>query len=158
MYFWTFELRKTWLDKWLKSPVWEDPSTCKMVKAPKHCWNLKDSTFTIFIDHCEGNSVGKSFSHWYGKSRSCLLTHWLSMKSILFLIETIYRSIFRCSYPRNKKILPIFFLHFRNLEWILNILKKRMTLIPDIFFNLGTLKNVVREMSKKSSSRGPFDK
>ena len=28
---------KTWLDKFLKSPVSEDPSTSNMVNVPKHC-------------------------------------------------------------------------------------------------------------------------
>ena len=49
MYFWTYGLRKTWLDKCLKSPVWEDPSTSNMENGPNHCWNLNDSTFIIFI-------------------------------------------------------------------------------------------------------------
>ena len=48
--------------EWLKIPVLEDPSKSNMVKGPKHCWNLNDSTFTMFIDHCQGNSVGKSLS------------------------------------------------------------------------------------------------
>ena len=30
MYFWTYRLRKTWLNKCLKSPVSEDPSTSNM--------------------------------------------------------------------------------------------------------------------------------
>ena len=47
---------------WLKIPVLEDPLKSNMVKGPKHCWNLNDSTFTMFIDHCQGNSVGKSLS------------------------------------------------------------------------------------------------
>ena len=62
MYFWTYVLPKTWLDNCLKSPVSEDPSTSDMVNGPKHCWNLNDSTFTILIDPCEGNSGGKSLS------------------------------------------------------------------------------------------------
>ena len=33
-----------------------------------------------------------------------------------------------------------------------------MTLIADVFLNLRTPKEVVREMSKKSRFRGPFDK
>ena len=33
----------------------EDPSTSNMVNGPNHCWNLNDSTFIIFTDHCEGN-------------------------------------------------------------------------------------------------------
>ena len=66
------------------------------------------------------------------------------MKSILFLIQTIYSKIFRCNYLRNKKFFPIFFLHFRSIDSILNIFKKKMTLTADIFLNLGTPKEVVR--------------
>ena len=33
-----------------------------------------------------------------------------------------------------------------------------MTLIADIFPKLGTPKNVVKQLSKKSPIRGPFDK
>ena len=71
MYFWTFGLRKTLLNKYLKITllnkylkitVSEDPSTSNMVKGLKHCWNLDDSTFTIFIDHRENSLVGKSLS------------------------------------------------------------------------------------------------
>ena len=43
-----------------------------------------------------------------------------------------------------QKNFPIFFLHFRNLESISNIFKKKMTLIADVFLNLRTPKNVVR--------------
>ena len=55
MYFRNYGLRKTGLDKSLKSPVSEDPSTGNMVNGPKQCCNLNDSTFTTFIYHCEGN-------------------------------------------------------------------------------------------------------
>ena len=54
-----YGLRKM-LDDCLINPVSEDPFTGNMVKEPKHCCNLKESTFTIFLDHCEGNWVGKS--------------------------------------------------------------------------------------------------
>ena len=54
--------RKTWSDKCLKSPISEEPSTSNIVNWPKHCWNLNSSTFTIFIDHCGCNSVGKNLS------------------------------------------------------------------------------------------------
>ena len=37
-----------------------------------------------------------------------------------------------------------FFWYFVNLDSILNILKKRMTLIGDVLLNLRTRKNVVR--------------
>ena len=40
---------------------------------------------------------------------------------------------------------------------ILNILKKKMTLIADVFAKFQIPKNVVRQMSKKSRFRGPFN-
>ena len=66
------------------------------------------------------------------------------MASIVFLIETIYSNIFRCNYLRNEKMFFNFFLHFRNLDSILIILKKKTTLIADVFLILQTPKNVVR--------------
>ena len=59
MYIWIYGLPKTWLDKCLKSNLWDDSSTSKMVNVPKHCSKLNDSTFTIFIDPSEGNSAWK---------------------------------------------------------------------------------------------------
>ena len=60
--FLNFRLRKTWLDKCVKSPVPKDPSTSNMVNGLKHCSKLNDSTFTIFIDNYAGNSGLKSLS------------------------------------------------------------------------------------------------
>ena len=51
---------KTWLDNCLKSHDLGEPSTGNMGNGLKQCWNLNDSIFTIFINHCEGNCVGKS--------------------------------------------------------------------------------------------------
>ena len=149
---------KTWLDKCLKSPFSEDPSTSDMVIGPKHCWNLNDSTFTIFIDRCEENHALKIFCDWYWKSSDCLLTHWLPMTSILFLTEAIYCNIFRWIYLRKEKHFLNLFLHFLNLEAFLNISKGNMTLIADVFLKLRTPKYDVREMSKKFRFRRPFDK
>ena len=59
-YFRNCGLRKTWLHQCIKSHVSTDPSESNMVNAPKHCWNLNGSTFTRFLDHCEGNWLGKS--------------------------------------------------------------------------------------------------
>ena len=42
MYFWTYRLRNTWLDKRLKIPVSEDPSTSNMVNGSKHISKLND--------------------------------------------------------------------------------------------------------------------
>ena len=60
MYFGNYGIPKTWLDQCLKSPVSEDPSKRNMVNTPKDCSNLKNSTFTIFIEHWEVNCSTKS--------------------------------------------------------------------------------------------------
>ena len=62
MYFRNYKLPKTWLEKCLKSPISEDPSTRNMVNGLKHSLNLHESTFIIFIDPREGNLIGKILS------------------------------------------------------------------------------------------------
>ena len=62
MYFGNYGLPKTQLEQCLKSPFSENPSKSNMVNAPKHCSNLKDSTFTIFIDHWQVICPTKSLS------------------------------------------------------------------------------------------------
>ena len=105
---------KTWLDKCLKSPFSEDPSTSNVADVPKHCSNLHHSIFFIFTDHWLVNWVRKSFSCWHAQSWDCLLTHWVRMKSILFLIERIERYQFRCNYLRKKTLFLNLWLNFRN--------------------------------------------
>ena len=60
MYFRIYLLEKIWLDKRLKSRVSENPSADHMANGSKHCCNLNGSAFIIFINHCEGNGIGKS--------------------------------------------------------------------------------------------------
>ena len=144
MYFWNYRLRKRWIDKSLKSPVKEDPSTGHMVNRPKHCWNLKDTTFTIFIDPCECSSGLKSLSEWYVKSWNCLLIHWVPMTSILFLTEAVYCNIFRCNYLKKEKYFPDFFLNFLNLDSILKIFEAKDDPDSGCILNLQTLKNIAR--------------
>ena len=60
MYFPKYWVPKTSLDKCLKSRVAEDPSTNNMANGSKHCCNLNDRNFTIFINHCGYNYVGES--------------------------------------------------------------------------------------------------
>ena len=57
------------------------------------------------------------------------------MTSILFLTEAVYCNIFRCNYLRNEKLFLNFFLDLLNFDSILNIFKKKMTFIADIFLN-----------------------
>ena len=66
---------------------------------------------------------------------------------------------FQIQLSRKRNILSqFFFLNFRNLDSILNIFRKKMIFIADVFLNLRTPKNVVRKKSKKVPFRGPFDK
>ena len=63
MSFQNYELGKPWLDKCLKSPVFGETSESNMVNGHKHYSNLNNSTFSIFIDQCGSNLVGKSLSY-----------------------------------------------------------------------------------------------
>ena len=103
---------KTLLDKCLKSPVSEDPSTNNMVNVPKQCWNLHRITCITFIDHCQVNWLGKSFSYWHAKSWDWLLIHRLPMKSILLFIETIQRYQSQMQLSKKQKHFSVFFLAF----------------------------------------------
>ena len=60
MYFRKYQLRRTWLDKRLKSRVSEDSLTDNIANGSKHCCNFNDTTFTIFINHCVGSCIGKT--------------------------------------------------------------------------------------------------
>ena len=110
----SFKLRSgnTWLDKCPKTHVSEDLLTSYLAHGLKHCWILDGSTFTIFIDPCEGNSGLKSLSEWYAKSWDCFLIQSLAIISFLFLTEGIYCNIYRCNYHRNEKHFLNFFFFF----------------------------------------------
>ena len=135
-------MRKIWFGKCLKMLVSEALSTSNMLNGVRHCLNLYNSTFNILIDQYEWNLVGKSLSWWYVKSSDCLLTHWLPIARILFLIGTIWGNQFRCNYLKKS---------FSN--WFSSLLKsrlnfehyeKKMTFIGYVFPKLRTAKNVVR--------------
>ena len=55
MYFQNYGLPKARSDKSLKSAVSQYPTTRNMVNAPKHCANLNEGSFTIFIYYCKDN-------------------------------------------------------------------------------------------------------
>ena len=84
------------------------------------------------------------------------------MTSILLLTESNLLQHFQMQLFEVPKTFSqfffFFFLDFRNLESIFNVFKKKMTLIADVFSNLGTIKYVVRKISKKSTFRRPFEK
>ena len=68
MYFRKYCLGKRGLDKCLKNPSSECPSTSNMANGKKHCCNLDSGTFIIWIVHSEHNLVGKSLPQFYAKN------------------------------------------------------------------------------------------
>ena len=51
MYFRNYGLGKIWLGNCVKSPISDSPSRSNKINGRKHCSNLNNNTFTIFIDH-----------------------------------------------------------------------------------------------------------
>ena len=60
MYFRNYGLLKMCLDKCLKIPLSEEPLTGNIANGLKYWCNLNGSTFTSFIDHCEGIYIRES--------------------------------------------------------------------------------------------------
>ena len=60
MYFQKYRLRKIWFDKCLKIRASEEPKTENIENSVKQCSNQNNSTFTKFINHSEGSSIGES--------------------------------------------------------------------------------------------------
>ena len=53
MYFLNYGLRKTQLDKCLKSAASQYLLTSSMVNVPEHCSKLNDGSLIVYIDYCE---------------------------------------------------------------------------------------------------------
>ena len=83
------------------------------------------------------------------KPNECLLAHWVLMASIMSNIAGIWNSQFKCYYLKNKKFFLNFLFHFWNLHRILNILKKKMMVIANVFPKLKTVENFVTPLCKK---------
>ena len=124
MYFWTYGLRKTRLDKCLKSLVSEDPSTSNMVNGPKLRWNLNDRTFTTFINPCERNSVGK-FSLNHMQNLRIVCQPGTADEKYYLLNRGNLQQHFQMQLSQKRKIFSPVFLNFWNLDSTLNISKKK---------------------------------
>ena len=78
------------------------------------------------------------------------------MENILLIVR-IWKSQFKCNYVKNEKLLLDFLFHFWNLHQILNILRKSMIVIANVFAKLHTVKIFLRRVSKKRRFRTRFD-
>ena len=103
MYFQNYRLRETWLDKDLKIPVTEHPSTVNTLKGPKHCLNLHDRTFIKFFNYSDRNCVGKYLSQRYMKYQDYQLKHSLPITSSLFILLKTYRNQFKSIQMQSSK-------------------------------------------------------
>ena len=118
MYFRNYGLRKTRLHQCLKRHLSTDLSETNMVNATKYWRNLQATTFTIFIDHCECNWLGKT--HLVICKISRLFPNTLSPDGKYSLLnkDNLTQSI-QTQLSRKQKTFSDFFLHFWNLVLIL---------------------------------------
>ena len=78
-------------------------------------------------------------------------------ESAFVKILTICHSQFKCNYLENEKLCLHFLFNFWNLNQILNVLKKRIIVIANVFPILQTAKNLLRTVSKEGRFRPGFD-
>ena len=86
-----------------------------------------------------------------------MLPHGLQITSILFRILRIWRSLFKSSYPKNKKHFLSFLLNLWNLHQILNIFKKKKIVIADVFPKLTTVQGLVTPVTIQRRLKTSFD-
>ena len=118
MYFQSYRLWNTCLDKCLNTPVSKYPSTVNMSKRPKHLWKLHDRGFIIFCDYSEGSWLGKCLCYWCFNRWESFFKPLLLMTSILCAIVRVCRNKFKWNYL---KTFYIILLNFLNWRQILNI-------------------------------------
>ena len=146
---------KTRLDKCLKSPVWGDYSTSNIVKVPKHCWNLHRITFII---------IRWSLPSQLSWKTSLLLT----CKVLGLLVNTLagdekYPVLDRdnltipvqMQLSMKKNLFSVFLLVFWSLAEILNVLKKKLTLIAFVFSKFQTRKTYENKCLRTPLSEDP---
>ena len=80
--------------------------------------------------------------------KDCLLTHSMSMTSILFVIGRVAHNQFKRNYPTKKKLFLIFLLQFWNWNQIFNILNKNIICIAHVFPKLWLQKTLLDKCLK----------
>ena len=122
-----------------------------VLTSPKNCRNLKKRTFILLFLHSERNWVRISYFQSDLRFYDCLITHWLETRTILVVIERIYRYKFKSNYLKNYKPFPLLCLNFWNLHEISNFLKKNMRLTSQVFLKLLTLKDLLISMHHRAT-------
>ena len=79
------------------------------------------------------------------------------MRTIPLIILGICNSLFKCNYLKIGKHLLNFLFHLWTLHQILNLFKKNMIVIANVFSKLQTVKDLVKPLSRKRRFRASFD-
>ena len=119
----------------LKSPISGDHLTGNVVNGPKHCFNLNDSTFTIFIDHVEDNLT--VILTVFVNTLTADDKYSLLSKNNLMQANQMHLS-------QKQKTFPEFLCRFSDSTPNFEHFQKRMKFIADVIPNLRTYKQVVR--------------
>ena len=143
MYFGNYGLRKTCLDKCLKSPVLEDLWRDNMVNGPKQWFNLNGSSFTIFTDYCEGGSWKKSLIVICKVLRLFIKRPTTNDKFSLLNRDNLMQPIEMDLSQEQETFSQLLCAFFRSTS-IFKDFQKKMTLIAYVSSNLRTPKDVVR--------------
>ena len=112
---------------------------------------------TYFFITVKRNDFENILPEWSLKSEGCLLTHGLPITSIQFRIVRICRSLFKCSYLKNKKHFLSFLFHLWNLHQILNIFKKKKIVIAHVFPKLATVQGSVTPITIQRRLKTSFE-
>ena len=95
--------------KMSKNPSFRTPFGNKHAKGSWRLLKYAQKHFYHIFSWLLGNRVRKCLSQFYLKSHDCLLTHWLQMTSILFVIVRIHGNQFKSSYLRKKTLSEFLF-------------------------------------------------
>ena len=99
----------------------------------------------------------------------CKISPWLKLEILEVFVNTltaddkypfgivrIWSSLFKCNYLKNKKIFLNFLFHLWNLHQILNIFKKKMIVIANVFPKLKTVETWLDHSLKSAVSQHPL--
>ena len=105
-----------------------------MVNVQKHCWNLHNSTFILFIGHLQVTCVRKSLSYWHAKSWDCFLTQWLPIKRILLLNKDNLTIPIQMQLSQKQKLFSEFFATFLKSTINFKYFEKRIWSLSILYF------------------------
>ena len=126
-----------------KAPIWEHSLEVNVLKGPKHCWSLHDSTFMLTSHSCQ---TKWEMYHAFWSDLKCenrLITRWRPITCILVTIDRNSRNKFQRNYLQNQKHFLELLLHFWNVHKIFSFWKKKSAWETLIFLELLDPENIV---------------